>query len=205
MLVVTAACIGISTVSVGSRGACATVVSIKGTGLPSAVMRMPGSVQPRMITSAPRSLAAPTRRQPGRRPYLRRNSRFDVLFGQCNDSKRPTDHTSCTVCGVRAPAFGATQLGVRYRGSASPPVEYFGRPVIGDVEMEWSTARCPSKSGAVRPAERSTPSWRSRTERRGAASCLCKAKAYGFIAHLGRPCHRSAVASAETSPMKGEV
>jgi excisionase family DNA binding protein len=51
--------------------------------------------------------------------------------------------------------------------------------VIGDVEMEWSTARCPSKSGAVRPAERSTPSWRSRTERRGAASCLCKQRRTG--------------------------
>src|SRR5918998_2839108 len=29
------------------------------------------------------------------------------------------------------------------------------------------------------------------------------AQAYRFIAHRGRPCHRSAVASADTSPMRG--
>jgi Helix-turn-helix domain len=69
--------------------------------------------------------------------------------------------------------------------------------------MEWSTAGFPSISEAFRTAERSTPSWRSRYERRGAASSLCPQRPRGFIAQSRTASHRSAVASAQTSPMKG--
>ena len=192
---------------------------------------MLGSVQQRMITSAPRSLAAPTRCQRCRRPYLRRNSRFDVLFSHCNDSKSATDHTSCTVCGVRAPAFGATQLAVRcgarppHQSSilvpvsevkgASRPRDSLRSPLTSNRDQRSPGYRgrrdgvvdgaLYSKSGAVRPDERSTPSWRSQTERRRAASCLCKQRRTGSSLIEGGHVTARRVASAETSPMKGEV
>jgi excisionase family DNA binding protein len=88
--------------------------------------------------------------------------------GQFRGCRRPGCMPTCTrrCADVIIPPAAESQRAIR-------------PSVIGDVEMEWSTARCPSKCGAVRPAERSTPSWRSRTERRGAASCLCKQRRMG--------------------------